>query len=56
MMGEERNALFKMKELWSYMQELFRADSRLLKKLKKSKSGQEYLETVEEIFETGLKN
>lgn len=50
-MGEEKNALFKMKELWSYMQELFRADSRLMKKLKKSRNGKEYLETVEEIFE-----
>ena len=54
-MGEERNALFKMKEIWSYMQELFNADGRLMKKLKKSRNGPEYLEAVGQIFETGLK-
>ena len=54
-MGEERNALFKMKELWAYMLELFQADSRLAKKLKKAKSAGEYQEAVNLIFASGLK-
>ena len=54
-MGEERNALFKMKELWAYMLELFQADSRLAKKLKKLKAPGEYQEAVNLIFASGLK-
>ena len=54
-MGEERDALFKMKGLWAYMLELFQADSRLAKKLKKAKSAGEYQEAVNLIFASGLK-
>lgn len=51
---DERSALFKMKELWSYMISLFDAESRLAKKLKKAKNEEEYLEAVRAIFEAGV--
>ena len=38
----DRNILFKMKELWFYMQNLFPQDEKLYKKIRKAKSLSEY--------------
>ena len=55
MMGADQNVLFKMKELWSYMLDLFNADSRLAKKLRKARGAGEYQEAAAMIFASGLK-
>lgn len=41
-MGNDRNALFKLKEIWVYMNERFDKDLKLLKKVQKCKSLKEY--------------
>ncbi len=47
----DRNVLFKMKELWTYLGERFAGQERLLKKIKKARRMEEYEEAVEGIFE-----
>lgn len=50
-MSGERNVLFKMKELWSYMILMFEDAEKYGKKIKKSRRLKEYKEIVEELFE-----
>ena len=45
-----RNVLFKMKELWTYLGEMFPGKERLLKKIKKAGRMEEYTEAVERIL------
>lgn len=47
----DRNVLFKMKELWSYMGDLFPEAGKLLKKLKKTENLKVYEEIVAKIIE-----
>lgn len=49
----DRNVLFKMKELWSYMGRLFPEDSKLLKKLKKAEKLVVYEDVVNQLFAEG---
>lgn len=55
-MGEDKNTLFKMKELWNYWQYLFlgnereREAERHLKQLKKAGNGREYRLQVQALF------
>lgn len=48
---EERNALYRMKELWSYMAYIFSDSKKYAKKIKKAQSVKEYNEAVASLFE-----
>lgn len=50
-MSGERNVLFKMKELWSMMIQIFNDDGKYMKKIKKAQRLGEYEGAVEHIFE-----
>lgn len=47
----DRNTLFKMKELWSYMGEMFADGEWYVHKIRKSKSRQEYELAVQKLFQ-----
>lgn len=47
----DRNVLFKMKELWSYMISVFSNNSKYAKKIKKSQKLCEYNEAVSQLFQ-----
>ncbi len=49
-MSGDRNVLFKMKELWTYMITMFPEGARSAKKIRKSHNLDAYLGAVEEIF------
>ncbi len=49
-MSGERDVLFKMKELWSYMMDLFPGQKRSGKKIKKAGSLRDYRNAVEELL------
>ena len=49
-MSGERNVLFKMKELWSYMLPMFEDSEKLGKQIRKSTRLAEYKEAVERLF------
>ena len=49
-MSGDRNVLFKMKELWSYMIRLFPGSEKQAKKLRKSESLTAYQAAAEEVF------
>lgn len=51
-MDGEKNVLFKMKEVWSYMGELFPEGEKLLKKIRKANRTTEYQSVVRELFRT----
>lgn len=48
----DRNVLFKMKELWFYMSNLFEDSEKLIKKIKKSEKLKEYEKVIQVLFET----
>ena len=50
--SEERNVLFKMKELWFYMISLFEDAEKIAKKIKKCEKIKEYEEAVRLLFDT----
>lgn len=50
-MSGDKNVLFKMKELWFYMGNLFADNQKYLKKIKKSQHLKEYQAIVEEMFQ-----
>lgn len=50
-MGEDRNALFKMKELWTYLLTLFPRSEKQAKKIRKAGSADSYLAAVGALFE-----
>ncbi len=47
----DRNVLFKMKELWAYMDNLFEGGEKIKKKIKKSERLDEYQSYVETLFD-----
>lgn len=51
-MSGDKQVLFKMKELWFYMGNLFADNKKYLKKIKKSQKLEEYREIVEHMFES----
>lgn len=57
-MSGDMNTLFKLKEMWSYMKELFdngdRETTRLFKRIKKATRLEEYEACVRELFGVGL--
>lgn len=48
----DRNVLFKMKELWFYMANLFVGSEKLMKKIKKSEKLKDYEKVIQALFET----
>ena len=46
----ERNVLFRMKELWFYLIEMFTDAEKYAKKIKKSEHFQPYTEAVDSLF------
>lgn len=54
-MSGERNALFKMKEIWSYMGASFEGTDKCLKKIKKANHLTDYKIAVNELFSLNLK-
>lgn len=49
-MSGDKNVLFKMKEFWSYAEEMFPGEERLLKKIKKASRLCDYEQAVREMF------
>ena len=49
-MSGDRNLLFRMKDLWSYMLAEVPDSEKLAKKIRKSQHAPEYLAAVEEVF------
>ena len=49
-MGSEKDALFKMKEVWSYLGKMFPESERELKKVRKANRPEEYQEAVTRVF------
>lgn len=47
----QRNVLFKMKELWSYMTAMFESPEKQAKKIKKAESFKDYEKAVEKLFD-----
>jgi len=54
-MSGDRNALFKMKEIWSYMGESFEEADKYLKKIKKANHITDYKIAVNELFSLNLR-
>lgn len=50
-MSGEKNVLFKMKELWFYMGNLFEDSQKVMKQIKKATKGAEYKSAVEQLFQ-----
>ncbi len=46
----DRNVLFKMKELWGFMIDLFTENTKYFKKIKKSERAHDYEEAVAKLF------
>ena len=55
-MSGDRNALFKMKEIWSYMGESFLDADKCLKKIKKANCITDYKIAVNELFSLNLRH
>lgn len=51
-LGSGKDALFKMKELWSYLGKEFADAEKYLKKIRKSNRPDEYVSAVERLFES----
>ena len=49
-MSGDKNALYKMKEIWFYMQEIFTNPERYMKKIKKAENRKEYEIAVNSLF------
>ncbi len=49
-MSGDKNTLFKMKELWNYMQFLFEDCEKHIKKIRKAKTAEEYEAAVDALF------
>ncbi len=49
----DKNVMFKMKELWSYLAFSFPNEGKLIKKIKKAQRMEDYRAAVKGIFETG---
>ena len=54
-MSGDRNTLFKMKEIWSYLGESFEGAEKILKKIKKANHLTDYKIAVNELFSLNLK-
>ena len=51
--GNSKDAVFRMKELWAYMQRLFPEEKKRLKQIRKAQNGDALLAAAEEMFRQG---
>ena len=51
LLKEDKNAMYRMKELWGYMSHIFTNNKKYYKKIKKAQKAQDYIEAVSSLFE-----
>ena len=51
LLKEDKNAMYRMKELWGYMSHIFTNNKKYYKKIKKAQKAKDYIEAVSSLFE-----
>ena len=51
LLSEDKNAMYRMKELWGYMSHIFTDNKKYYKKIKKAQKAKDYRESVSKFFE-----
>ena len=51
LLSEDKNAMYRMKELWGYMSHIFTDNKKYYKKIKKVQKAKDYREAVSKLFE-----
>lgn len=51
LLNEDKNAMYRMKELWGYMSHIFTNNKKYYKKIKKAQKAKDYKEAVARLFE-----
>lgn len=51
LLKEDKNAMYRMKELWGYMSHIFTNNKKYYKKIKKAQKAKDYIEAVSNLFE-----
>lgn len=51
LLREDKNAMYRMKELWGYMSHIFTNNKKYYKKIKKAQKAKDYIEAVLSLFE-----
>ncbi|MDU3724156.1 MAG: diguanylate cyclase, partial [Clostridium celatum] len=51
LLKEDKNAMYRMKELWGYMAHIFTDSKKYYKKIKKAQKARDYEEAVLSLFE-----
>ena len=51
LLNEDKNAMYRMKELWGYMSHIFTDNRKYYKKIKKAQKAKDYREVVSKLFE-----
>lgn len=51
LLNEDKNAMYRMKELWGYMSHIFTDNKKYYKKIKKAQKDKDYREAVSRLFE-----
>ncbi|MEN8077225.1 tRNA-dihydrouridine synthase family protein [Clostridioides difficile] len=51
LLREDKNAMYRMKELWGYMSHIFTNNKKYYKKIKKAQKAKDYIEAVSSLFE-----
>lgn len=51
LLREDKNAMYRMKELWGYMCHIFTNNKKYYKKIKKAQKAKDYIEAVSSLFE-----
>ena len=51
LLNEDKNAMYRMKELWGYMSHIFTNNRKYYKKIKKAQKAKDYREVVSRLFE-----
>ena len=51
LLNEDKNAMYRMKELWGYMSHIFTDNRKYYKKIKKAQKAKDYREAVSRLFE-----
>lgn len=51
LLKEDKNAMYRMKELWGYMSHIFTNNKKYYKKIKKAQKAKDYIDAVSSLFE-----
>ena len=51
LLNEDKNAMYRMKELWGYMSHIFTDNKKYYKKIKKAQKAKDYRQAVSSLFE-----